>query len=334
MTDADVGQKSHTRLSWIDVIKGIGILLTIFYHCLGGGTLGRFLPKLQTVIASFHMPLFFFVSGYLYRKKPAKDFFFSKMTALVIPYVLVQFINWFLQLGVSGFCRVTGAGSFYHLLRLEGYWFILSLLYVCLIYYILDCALSKRIKSTGPVILAIAAAFFVLCMVYCKFAGVKSSIVLNACSGFLYYSFGAVCKRGLQQIRTGGAAWIVGAAASAAVYFSAQANTLVTMAQNEYGNPFLFLISSLCGIVAVSCIGIGIGKNNILEFFGKNSLVTITTQFPVFRVIKTVLQAVFHSEPLIVIFCFLLTCLVEYCLIKAINAYFPMFAGKFRYNPN
>lgn len=50
------------RLEFIDIAKGIGILLVIFQHCLGGGTLTDTLPHTSKAIASFYMPLFFFIS--------------------------------------------------------------------------------------------------------------------------------------------------------------------------------------------------------------------------------------------------------------------------------
>ena len=89
------GGGNSQRLSYIDVIKGIGILLVMLQHCLGGGTLGS-MPGLQKTIASFHMPLFFFISGFLYKKKTYKDYLFSRMTGLVIPYGIVSIINWIL----------------------------------------------------------------------------------------------------------------------------------------------------------------------------------------------------------------------------------------------
>lgn len=54
-----------TRIDWIDVAKGIAILLVIIGHTLKTGTFWRH------TIFSFHMPLFFILSGYTYT--PATD---------------------------------------------------------------------------------------------------------------------------------------------------------------------------------------------------------------------------------------------------------------------
>jgi len=47
------------RQEWLDVLKGFGILFVVLGHALADG-------GLKTYIYAFHMPLFFFVSGYLF----------------------------------------------------------------------------------------------------------------------------------------------------------------------------------------------------------------------------------------------------------------------------
>ncbi|MCM1174356.1 MAG: acyltransferase family protein [Blautia sp.] len=46
------------REEWLDVAKGIGIIMVVTQHFLGG--------KLGEWILMFHMPLFFFLSGYIF----------------------------------------------------------------------------------------------------------------------------------------------------------------------------------------------------------------------------------------------------------------------------
>lgn len=48
------------RLDWIDCLKGLGIILVVWGHLN--------LPRaVEIIIYSFHMPLFFFISGYLFK---------------------------------------------------------------------------------------------------------------------------------------------------------------------------------------------------------------------------------------------------------------------------
>jgi fucose 4-O-acetylase-like acetyltransferase len=52
--------KKTNRILWIDVCRGIGILLVVLGHCD---------PFFNKYIYGFHMPLFFLLSGWLYNKQ-------------------------------------------------------------------------------------------------------------------------------------------------------------------------------------------------------------------------------------------------------------------------
>ena len=52
--------QKQERIAWIDLARGIGILLIILGHLPGLGKLGVW-------IFSFHVPLFFFLYGYLFK---------------------------------------------------------------------------------------------------------------------------------------------------------------------------------------------------------------------------------------------------------------------------
>lgn len=80
------------REHFIDIMKGIGILLVILGHT------SIYLNKYITIyIYSFHIPLFFFVSGYLYNEKYEKiktvDFFKKVLKQLMYPYFTLSIIN-------------------------------------------------------------------------------------------------------------------------------------------------------------------------------------------------------------------------------------------------
>jgi len=55
------------RFEWVDVARGIGIVAVVIGHVWSRG-----LP--HTLTYSFHMPLFFLLSGYLFRPKPVVAF--------------------------------------------------------------------------------------------------------------------------------------------------------------------------------------------------------------------------------------------------------------------
>ena len=67
----------------LDITKGIGILLVIVGHC----NAIPYMP-IRHLIFTFHMPLFFLVSGYLYRAKDIKESLKKDLKHLGIPYVI------------------------------------------------------------------------------------------------------------------------------------------------------------------------------------------------------------------------------------------------------
>lgn len=75
------------REQWADILKGIGVLLVILGHT------SRVPTGIVLWIYSFHMPLFFWVSGYFF--KPNQDtrmYILKKCRSLIAPYILYSAI--------------------------------------------------------------------------------------------------------------------------------------------------------------------------------------------------------------------------------------------------
>lgn len=67
------------RKGYFDVAKGIAILCIIFGH-MG-------IVRVNSLVFTFHVPIFFFISGYfLNEKRPIKEYFVEKAKQLLIPY--------------------------------------------------------------------------------------------------------------------------------------------------------------------------------------------------------------------------------------------------------
>jgi fucose 4-O-acetylase-like acetyltransferase len=58
---------SAQRYEWVDAARGIGILAVVLGHVWTGG-------EIRSLVYTFHMPLFFLLSGYLFRPKPPFSF--------------------------------------------------------------------------------------------------------------------------------------------------------------------------------------------------------------------------------------------------------------------
>jgi fucose 4-O-acetylase-like acetyltransferase len=80
-TDEKMAKPTHRRLPWIDAVKGCGITLVVLGHVANDSLV-------HSLIYVFHMPLFFFISGFLH--KPQSNFIgYAKKKAihLLVPYV-------------------------------------------------------------------------------------------------------------------------------------------------------------------------------------------------------------------------------------------------------
>ena len=80
-----MGETSVTikkRIDWIDMAKGYGMLFVIMAHC-DVGVLGLWMY-------TFHLPLFFMLSGYTFsHKENVKDFLLKKCRTMLVPYFLL-----------------------------------------------------------------------------------------------------------------------------------------------------------------------------------------------------------------------------------------------------
>lgn len=151
------------RLQWIDISKGLGIIFVVLGHYMQTLHLnfGEVYTDIFFWIYSFHMPLFFFLSGFVYKDYEIKIFLKKKIRGLLLPvivfsciytlykiFVIKENINWIEAL----LCK---SNSYIHL-----YWFVWTLLWTQVIYYLLDKIIRRRI-------LILLISFFVLavCMI-------------------------------------------------------------------------------------------------------------------------------------------------------------------------
>ncbi len=129
-----------SRETWIDVAKGWGILLVVLGHALRGLQNVAILPNsgwahvMDAWIYSFHMPLFFLLSGFFMEKavqRPLDRALKDRAKTLLWPYLLWSILQTLVQISMSGFTSAT-----YHWTHLFGilwkpvmqFWFLYVLL--------------------------------------------------------------------------------------------------------------------------------------------------------------------------------------------------------------
>lgn len=73
------------RLTHIDFLKGIGIILVLFGHLPINGTM-------HMLIYSFHMPLFFFSSGFFFKERPLLENLQKDVKTIIKPYIFFALV--------------------------------------------------------------------------------------------------------------------------------------------------------------------------------------------------------------------------------------------------
>ncbi len=170
---------TENRIDWIDISKGIGIILVVLGHTIVPQIRGesRAAEFLWIFIYSFHMPLFFFLSGYLFemgieKYTNKKHFFLSKARKLLLPYL---FFSVFAYVFIAFALRIdklaavlegggySAAGFFeaaFEILTYNGHidqhiWFVFSLFIV----FLINILLPKLMKN--PYMLIVLVALYV-----------------------------------------------------------------------------------------------------------------------------------------------------------------------------
>lgn len=197
------------RIEYIDVAKAIGILLVILghYHYTAS------VPHLGVAIYSFHMPLFFIVSGLFLKPMGVKDGVIKYSKAYIKPYVitgilmlLVTLLLFWLKTVDSGeFIQVLksivfSSGSnednalFHDIPTVGPVWFLLALFWGCTI----TSFIKEYSRSTLNKVLLAFALFFTGYM-SAKYIRLPLSLQMGMCSVPLIMIGGVIKEKNIVE---------------------------------------------------------------------------------------------------------------------------------------
>ena len=151
-------REEKDRIDYIDLYRGLGIILMIMAH-IGFG------KQFDHYVHAFHMPMFFFVSGYFFKLQATKDFCLLKMRALLIPYMLYAILLYFFSKLAFGQPK----DSMLHMLLFmndtdfiaAALWFLPALFFANAFYFVLrKCFHNEVVISMICVIVAIIGNAF------------------------------------------------------------------------------------------------------------------------------------------------------------------------------
>ena len=160
---------STNREQWLDIAKGFAILLVVLGHVLIGFLTAGMYPQFKEglnyiiyTIYSFHMPLFFAISGYLYGRyeeratpEKAKEVLLKKLIRLGIPFVLFSWIQGLLHLVLNHYTnRYFDPFRFIKMYAspFDQFWYIYALLAIFILIARLEIAIHKDMLIFGILI--------------------------------------------------------------------------------------------------------------------------------------------------------------------------------------
>lgn len=191
---------TEKRFDWIDIARGIGIILVVLQHVYRGIVHSHLMQPSsgwQTedyMVHSFHMPLFFFLAGLNVEFSLAKGkrrFLEGKLWTIVYPYFLWSLLQGSIQLALAKY--INNAPSAHDLLHIlwrpiDQFWFLYTLL-LCH----LAAALLPKLR---PTLLLITIAGFALSL----FVKPPTFLIMQSLYMPLFYALGIVLADRVKNI--------------------------------------------------------------------------------------------------------------------------------------
>lgn len=298
------------RISCIDIAKGIGILLVYIGHCDLDYKSSLFLW-----IYSFHMPLFFFISGSLFTPpncencknnvyKPIYLYIARKSVSLLFPYLFFSILYTILYLICSNMpisnWLLFGWGK-------NPLWFIPILFFI-------EC-LHAFLCSKNRLLIILSSSVLLVLFLY----KVETNAWLPYCISeipwfYICFATGFLLKRPVQTMRPNAIATIVIFTLHIVFlfYIIIPYNSNYRQQDNDFlSYVFRILIGLLgtIGILSLSKLCDSIQSTAWLKWIGKNTLVILCTHY---MYIKMLQSLGFHSSSYFIAWLFIIPSIILY----------------------
>lgn len=269
-------KKRHVEL---DILKGIGIILVVIGHNIND----------KTFIFTFHMPLFFLISGFLFSPKSPKTYLKKSAVRLLIPYVCFLLVISLPEICMGLYKADYGRlrSLFFRMLFggevLKGvyavFWYVTVLWMSANLFNLI---LHKKVKYwLLPLLVCVA---YLTCLVSYSLPWNIQVVPMAT----VYLWIGYILKQGIgNKVNGGGNKKLYSFLAVLvliAVYICRETLT-IDMKFNRMGIPILSLISSVLASVSVSYLAVFLTRWNLLSkvliFMGSGSMVIMYLHMPI-----------------------------------------------------
>lgn len=300
-----------------DILKAIGIILVVIGHSKSPFT--RF-------IYLFHMPLFFFISGYFYKEEYSKKpviLIQKRLKTLWVPFVfyssiLLVFHNLFCDMNIysnnnffKGANRIEKynliefLNSFGRILGFErteqlagAFWFLETLFIVNIIFVSVNYCINRLVKNKFEEITRLVTIFIIF-FVGVAFSYGKLDTNRNFEVAFIttmFFYWGYLYKKYQKKIKINNILLIPCVAILSYSSFKGQ----VDLVRNIIVNPIFLLGNSAIGIylmVGIANIITNVKKKfKLIDYIGENTVIILCIHFLAFRMVNFV-QVIIYDMP-------------------------------------
>lgn len=312
----------NKRMLWLDALRGFGIFIITLGH------LGCF-DLLERYIYSFHVPLFFFISGYLYRRsaRPIKNFILNKTYTILVPFLAWTVLSTLVNV-VMGYRLEL---LFKKMITYDGLltwnsplWFLLVLYIVEVVFAVLDRLNSKTYFKF--IILTVSLVLFIF--IGEEMLMFKLNLVPFA---MVFFAMGNIMKTSIEnkpvKLKYWHKAIIAVIMLSLSIYFGAVLNCRIKYTHAIFGNMLYFFIAAICGVYFYYIVFRNIkplGSSKLLRYLGANSMIIMCAQYWVFRIFDIFTKRfcdgyiLWHKENTIKAVLFTIFTIALICLLAAL----------------
>lgn len=277
-----VEQSRVERLSWLDILKGIGIILVVIGHIYSNRTVSNWLY-------SFHMPLFFLAAGWVYKEKTVITDIKRRIQTIVVPYFsfgLLVLLYWqvierrFRDSDMSFMDSLLGlfTGCYDNLDFNVHLWFLPCFFVTVVLFNILVNLGDRKIAYVISALMSLIYVVLPMPELPWGFNRVFKYIGFYAVGVFLVRRETRIVDR---KVRTGMVAVVL-----IILNFFLSLHNLTT--------GIMWFVTALIGVAALILISQLINENKILQYFGRISLIVLCIHGPIYRIVVKIVSIPLH----------------------------------------
>ena len=285
------------RLDWVDNLKGIGIILVVLGHV----SINKYL---NDIIYSFHMPLFFIVSGFLFNFSNKDNYVLKKVSCLIVPYFkfcFIWFMYWFIFERFIRGGNVSITQQFFNIFIAKGgsenyyynavMWFLPCLFITEIIFYHLN-----RVIKNDKIIYLVIIVFSLLGYLNSKYNSFRSPWLIDVMLTTIgFYAFGYYILPKYNNLKIENSKSIINFIIFIFMLSVPKYIGRFDLNSNIIPNYYMLYIYGILSTILI----VNISKNinfKIIKYLGMNSLFIMCMHEPIKRIVIKVTSIVAKIE--------------------------------------